>query len=119
VVIEEMQEPITSSPVCNFYTERIGQRNSGNPHPRPLKVYFSNLAERNSVWKARSRLTGSPFAVNEDLPLAVRIQRAELRNQRFAEFNGPPLPNPTSTTESSLSPSSTLAKRHQSKSPLT
>jgi len=84
LVVEEMDEPISSSPVCNFSTFRIGQRNpQPSPHsrPRPVKVYFPNLAERNAVWKARSLLCGSPFAVNEDLPLSVRIQRAVSRKQ--------------------------------------
>jgi len=75
---------------CNFHTSRIGSpksQPSANSRPRPVKVHFPNVAERNEVWKARFLLRGSQIAVSEDLPLSVRIQRAEQRKQNNGQLN--------------------------------
>lgn len=44
---------------------RIGAR--GEEHHRPLLVWFSNVADRNAVWNAKSKLRGSSVALREFL----------------------------------------------------
>jgi len=66
----------TSINLQNFTTARIGSHKINNTRPRPVKVTFLSMEERNSVWRARRRFAGTQFAVAEDLPISMRIARA-------------------------------------------
>jgi hypothetical protein len=66
-------------------TARLGKAKAHEPNsnnrPRPVKVNFPNMALRQAAWKSRFCLKGSPFAVSEDLPISIRIERAKQRQE--------------------------------------
>jgi len=63
-----------------FTSTRIG--NTKPPptnRPRPVRIRFQDTNDRQKIWKARTKLKGTQFALNEDLSYRERIQRSILK----------------------------------------
>jgi archaellum component FlaC len=66
----------------NFHFDtahRIGK--SVNQYPRPIKVRFMSIFERNEVYTKRFNVSRPTF-INEDLPLTTRKTHSEMRKKR-------------------------------------
>jgi len=94
---EKPNENITAV-VKDLFTEKLDLNPSldlihrlGKPgeKPRPVKVSFIYLRQRNEVWEKRRNLQGTNIFLNEDLPIRVRKERALLRgHKKQAEEEG-------------------------------
>ena len=59
-----------------------------NGKPRPLKVKFVRMRDRDTVWMAKSKLT-YPLSIKEDLPYNIRKDQKVLKNAKYeAMTNG-------------------------------
>ena len=58
---------------------RVGGADKANASlkPRPIKVVFANISDRDIVWKEKKCLKGSGIYIDEDLPFEYRLKRRE------------------------------------------
>jgi len=69
-----------------FTSSRIGNiKPPPTNRPRPLRIRFHDSTDREEIWKARTRLKGTQFALNEDLTNQERIQRSIIKG--LAQFS--------------------------------